>query len=329
MGVKDFYRVLGVETDANAEAIKRAYRRLAKSCHPDAYRGSDETAAQERFNEITEAYEVLIDSERRKKYDQMNVISPGVSGTYQPGDGEARDNGSWDEKAEDDGDRWVERHRAGTPKVDRIVELDVSFEKAVQGGRQTMTVLFEETCEKCNGTGARSRRDKTNCPRCKGQGIIFKANAAEPDKELCPVCNGRGALIRRRCNRCQGTGKDRKDRKITVEIPVGVEDGSRFLLRELVDPAENPGIDGIQVNLRVTDHPFFKRDGMDIHCEVQISREEARRGVKKPIRTAWGRRVILKVPAGTENGTMFRIKDEGIEKGDLRGHQIVTLKVEG
>ena len=339
MVVKDYYRILGVESEAGNEEIKKAYRRLAKSCHPDARPAGDRAVAQEKFKEITEAYEVLKDPERRKKYDQMNTIGRGASGVYQPVDitdeGEKEHeeavredvSGSTqhekEKKTEESTMKQSQREEAGS----RVVDLVVSFETAVRGGKQFITVPVEEECQKCKGTGARTKKDVVVCRGCGGSGFVYGLGSSVGEGKKCPRCGGEGKLIKQRCTRCQGSGRSRKDEKIAVQVPAGVEDGARMMLKELVGPDDQSDTNGIRVQFKISEHPYFHRDGINVVCEAPISVGQAILGAEIAVRTAMGKRITLKIPAGTDSGTIFRIKNEGIAKDGKQGHQLVKVKI--
>ena len=336
MVVKDFYRILGIEAVAEPDEIKKAYRRLVKRYHPDARPVRDHSFAYERFKEVQEAYEILINPERRKKYDQMNNFGIGARGGYKPAD-RGREETPCEEVAAEtapSGGREAGKDKqAGTrtktreKATDRVVELAISFETAINGGIQPLTVPVEEECEKCGGTGARTKRDLITCPNCEGLGSIHGPAPAEKTEGRCPRCGGRGTLSRHRCIRCQGTGRSRRDRKVSVQVPAGVEDGFRQDLAELVDPADRAGCKDITVEFKISPHPFYRREGLDIACEVPIGLSEAILGGMVAVKTAGGKRVVVQVPAGTDSGTTFRIKGEGVKKDGHTGHQLVSIKI--
>jgi len=338
MSVKNYYRLLGIGIEAEAVEIKKAYRRLAKGYHPDARPDEDVTVAREKFNEITEAYEVLIDPDRRRKYDQMNSIGFDASIGYQPVDLSPEEDDSTDIPCDHSTGPTGQNAGDGTPKNNsgpameekkggRLVAVDVSFEVAVRGGKQMLTIPVEEKCEKCGGTGAKSKRAIIVCPGCGGEGVIHGPGVADIEEKKCPRCSGKGNLIRERCNRCQGQGRSRKDRKVALIVPPGVETGARMMLTDLVEPDDQEGCEGIGVEFKVSDHPFFRREGLDIHWEIPISAEQAREGSDVVVRTAMGRRVLLKIPSGTDSGTTFRIKNEGIVAQERRGDQFVRVRI--
>jgi molecular chaperone DnaJ len=340
MGVKNYYAVLGVDTDAPPEQIKKAYRRLAKSYHPDVRPKGESSAAQEKFKEITEAYDVLTDPEKRKKYDQMNEIGLGVSGVYQPDnvvreeDQRNREEERWEGVRGPAGNRGDRKHAdhsarkaASQGTNGRVVELVISFETAIKGGKQALTIPVEEDCQKCGGSGARSKKDLVVCPGCDGSGLVVGSGLAGADMVTCPRCKGKQRLVKARCTRCQGSGKSRKDKVVTVLVPPAVEDGSMVSLSELVGPGDRDGTDGIRAEVRVSEHPFFRRDGLDILCETAIDIGQAVLGGEISVKTPLGSRVALRIPPGTDSGTTFRIRNAGIARNGQQGHQLVKIKI--
>jgi molecular chaperone DnaJ len=337
MGVKDYYRILGVEKNADSEDVKKAYRRMAKNYHPDTKPAGDSETAQEKFKDITEAYEVLNDPDRRKKYDQMNRINWGASGSYQPIDLDGEEEKEYDETVQEEISEPAKQEKAKKteePLSDqtsnespngRVIEIVVSFETAVRGGRQLVTISLEEDCFKCKGTGARSKKDLAICRGCEGTGIIN--GAGSPGEEKCPRCKGKGKLIKNRCTRCQGSGSSRKDRKIAVKIPPGVDDGARIMLSELVEPENQAIATGMQMVFKISKHPYFHREGINVICDAPIDLRQAILGGKISVRTAMGKRLSITIPPGTDSGTTFRIKDEGITKDGKRGHQLVKVNI--
>jgi molecular chaperone DnaJ len=351
MGVKDYYQILGVEKDSSTEEVKKAYRRLAKDYHPDSQPNNHDSNNHEKFKEITEAYKVLSDPEKRKKYDQMNAIGNGVSGFYQPFNLDVEEEevyleeeAVWEDVIDTVSDDPSHREEApstnpgrqesprgqgstGEAEADNTVEMEVSFELAVKGGSQFLTILGEEECEKCGGTGARSKKDAVICRGCEGSGIILSTRLSGEEGDVCPMCKGKGRLIKGRCSRCKGEGRSRKDVKIEVRVPAGVDDGSRIRLSELVGPEQKRVRDGTWIEFKVRSHPFFQRSGLDILCEAPIGIEKAILGGTISVKTALGKRVSIKIPPGTDSGTIFQIRDEGISKEGRKGHQLVKVKI--
>lgn len=355
---KDYYDILGVSEDASQDEIKRAYRRLAKKYHPDANR--DDPGAEERFKEVSEAYRVLSDPERRQKYDQMRKFGGGAFGAR----GGGGPGGGWGGEAgragggfrfEDLSDMGFgglgdlfsslfDRGRTGTggagasrrgrrrgAQRGRNVEREVTipFRTAVRGGEVTVAVPVRGECAACDGTGAAPGADVDTCEECGGQGSVSFGQGGFAVSRPCPSCMGRGRRPSQPCGVCGGQGEVRSRRKINVKIPAGVEDGSRIRLSGQGERGSAAGPPGdVVIRVRVREDPFFERKGSDLVCEVPINVAQALLGSRVRVRTVDGKKVDLKIPAGTRSGTTFRIRGQGVQKGDRRGDQLVRVVIE-
>ncbi len=331
---KDYYEILGVPEDASQEEIKKAYRRLAKEYHPDANPG--DRAAEERFKEISEAYEVLSDPEKRRQYDQIRKFGTAGPGGFNidemfSGAKESRGRGvSFDFG----GFGWLsdllgeifDFSRWGRPKgygpirgEDVYAEVEVPFETAVLGGNVTVSVRKEGPCPVCGGTGAKPGSRTETCPTCNGLGTVSFVQGGFAVSRTCPTCYGRGRINFQPCDRCGGTGQVSVVRKYTVKLPIGIQDGGRVRLRGQGNPGVAGGPPGdLILTIRVRPHRFFSRKGDDLYCEVPISRKKAGEGAKVRIRTLDGRKVELRVPPGTRDGQTFRLRGLGVPgRGDL------------
>ncbi len=337
---KDYYQVLGVAEKATPEEIKKAYRKLAKRFHPDAH--PDDPQAAERFKEIGEAYSVLSDSEKRKKYDQMRRLGPlggfGFTGRQRPGATETTFNmedlgdlgglGDLFSSIFDLGKRRRGRGRGSQRGADVEYTVEISFGVAARGGKIDITVPITEDCTVCNGTGAKPGTSLKACPECKGTGTISFGQGGFAVNRPCPACFGRGQVPSTPCTACGGTGQVRQDRKIRVNVPAGVESGSRMRLSGQGERGHGGGSPGdLVIVFQVKPDTFFQRDGLDIHCTVPINVAQATLGSKIRVRTVDGKRVTLKIPPGTQSGTRFRIAGQGIQKTDRRGDQYVKVKI--
>ncbi|MEJ2678333.1 MAG: molecular chaperone DnaJ [Gemmatimonadota bacterium] len=337
---KDYYQVLGVAEKATPEEIKKAYRRLAKRFHPDA--NPDDPQAAERFKDIGEAYAVLSDAEKRKKYDQMRRLGPlggfGFTGRPRPGAGETTF--SMDDLGDlgglgdlfssifDLGKRRRQRGRGSQRGGDMEYTVEISFGVASRGGKIDITVPITEECTVCNGTGAKPGTSLKTCAECKGSGMISFGQGGFAVNRPCPACLGRGQVPATPCTACGGTGQVRQDRKIRVNVPAGVETGSRMRLSGQGERGYGGGAPGdLIIVFHVKTDRFFRRDGLDIHCTVPINVAQATLGSKIRVRTVDGKRVTLKIPPGTQSGTRFRIPGQGIQKMDRRGDQYVRVKI--
>ncbi len=348
---KDFYKVLGVSEKASADEIKKAYRKLAKKYHPDANR--DDPKAAETFKDIGEAYAVLSDAEKRKQYDQMRRLGAfgfpggrGSSGTRRGSGSSAGQGGiSFDDlqgfggigdifsSIFDLGGRGKSdsgKSKRG-PQKGQDVEyvVDLSFEKAVGGGKISIDVPITEECATCSGTGAAPGSVVKTCAECKGSGQVSFGQPGFAVQRPCPACFGRGSIPEKLCPQCAGTGELRQNRKVQVTVPKGVDNGSKLKLSGQGERGAGGGAPGdLILTFRVKEHRFFKRDGLDIHVTVPLNIVQATLGSKIKVRTVSGTRVVLRVPAGTQSGTRFRIRGQGVEKGERVGDQIVEVKVE-
>ena len=350
---KDFYRILGVAENASADEIKKSYRKLAKKYHPDA-NPNDATAA-ERFKEISEAYSVLSDDDKRKQYDQMRKYGafagmggpggfgggagprPGPAGGTGPGGGFSFEDigdvgglGDLFGSIFDLGGRKRGATRPGGPQRGENVEyaVEVPFEVAVRGGKRTITVPVVEDCPTCHGSGARPGTDLTTCPECKGRGTIQFGQGGFAVSRPCPACYGKGKIPTDPCTTCQGQGQVRQQRQIQITVPAGVDTGSKIRIPGQGEKGAAGGPAGdLIVSFRVQPDKFFSREGLDIHCTVPINLAQATLGSRIRVRTVDGKKVVLRIPPGTQSGTRFRIKGQGVEKGGERGDQFVRVSV--
>ncbi|RMF58088.1 MAG: molecular chaperone DnaJ [Calditrichaeota bacterium] len=362
MAQKDFYKILGVQENADAETIKKAYRRLAKENHPDAHPGDKN--AEARFKEISEAYSVLSDPKKRQQYDQMRKFGFGFNGgrpgagARGPGfdfdlsdlfgglgrGGRRRTHRSADFNLDDFfgfgglGDLFSQilereegfgpRRRGQTRGADIHVSLEVPFETAALGGRVVFSVEKEVACAVCGGTGSKSRKQPAVCPDCHGSGMISMAQGAFAVSRPCPRCLGTGRYIADPCQNCRGTGKVRGRKKYSVTIPPGTETGKKMRLKgqgNLGANGKNPG--DLIVTIRVARHRFFRQKGLDIYCEVPIDAARARQGTKVKVKTIHGKTVVLTVPPQTNGTKTFRLKGMGIKKDGMQGDQFVRVTV--
>jgi len=347
---KDYYQVLGVSDSASAEDVKKAYRKLAKKHHPDA--NPDDPQSADRFKEVGEAYSVLSDEQKRKQYDAMRKnpfanfgFSRGAPGGATAGAGSAAGSqqGFHFEDLGDLGglgdifssifDRGGKRRRAGgtRPQRGRDVEylVEIPFETAARGGKVTITVPMIDDCPTCSGTGAAPGARLQPCPECKGAGTVTFGQGGFAVSRPCPACLGRGQVPTQRCSQCSGTGQVREDRQIALMVPAGVDTGSRLKLSGQGEKAAGGAPPGdLLVSFKVQPHHFFKREGLDIHCTVPVNLAQALLGSRIRVKTVDGKKVALRIPAGTQTGTRFRITGQGVEKGGRRGDQYVQVRIE-
>lgn len=341
---KDYYEVLGVGEKAEAAEIKKAYRKLAKQYHPDA--NPDDPKAAERFKEVGEAYAVLSDAEKRKKYDQMRRLGAFGFGGSRPAGG-PRPEGSGPGFSFDDlgglggfsdifssiFDRGRKEAGAqpGGPTKGRNVEstVEVSFMTAVKGGKISINVPITEECATCGGTGGAPGTSWKTCEECRGSGTVSFGQGGFAVNRPCPACAGRGRRPDKVCGSCHGSGKVRQTRKIQVSVPPGVENGTKVRLTGQGERGEKGGPPGdLIITFKPKPHRFFRRDGHDIQVTVPVNVAQAALGSKIKVATISGKKVVLKVPPGTQSGTRFRIRGQGIEKGGRTGDQLVEVQVQ-
>jgi len=333
-GKKDYYDILGVDKDASQKEIKKAYRKLAKKHHPDMNDGDEQSS--EKFKEISEAYEILSDPDKRKRYDQY-----GHSGINE-------DDFNFDDFArggfggfEDIFDMFfgggmggrTSRRRGPQRGRDLQYKLSISFEEAAFGAKKKITIPRTETCPECNGTGAENEEDVQTCPKCNGQGKI-RVTQQTPfgqfaQTKTCDRCGGTGTIVENPCSNCQGTGKVNRRRQLTINIPAGVNDGSKLRMSGEGEAGEKGARSGdLYIIINVESHEIFDRKGDDIYCEVPINFVQATLGDEIKVPTLDGK-VKFKIPEGTQPGTTFRLKNKGVPHLNRsgKGDQYIKAKV--
>jgi len=332
MSVKrDYYEILGIDRSATQEEIKRAYRRLARQYHPDV---SDAPDAETRFKEINEAYQVLSDPEKRAIYDRFGHAGPGTPGFGF--DFGFRDPFEIFEEVFGDlgfGFRTTRRHgpRRG---ADLRYDLRISFEEAVFGCQKEIEVTRLGTCPDCKGSGAEPGTSPVRCRECEGTGQVRRVQrsifGSFVNVSTCPVCRGSGEVIATPCSRCGGRGKVRVTRRLTVEIPPGVDTGTQIRLAGEGEPGERGGPPGnLYVVLEVEPHPYFRRRGDDLIVELTINVAQAALGARVSIPTLEGEEQF-DIPPGTQTGTIFRLRGRGVPhlRRDGHGDLLVLTRVE-
>lgn len=350
MADKNYYETLGVSKTASADELKSAYRRLAKQYHPDLYAGKPETEkkqAEEKFKEINHAYDVLSDPQKRAAYDQY-----GSENGPQFGGGGAGGFGGFGGGAGgfgldmDDiinsffggfggGGRQNNRNNAPQNGKDIGIRLSITFEEAVFGVEKTVSIKRVENCPDCKGTGAKDGAVKT-CPTCGGSGTVTQTQRTPfgqfQTTNVCPNCKGKGKVAVETCPTCHGQGRMEKTREIKINIPAGIDSGNRITYNGEGHAGKNGGEKGsLVVEISVTPHKLFKRNGADVMVEYPLSVAEASLGTTITVPTLSGKPEELKIPEGTQNGTMFKIKGKGIKKLRSRndyGDMYVKVMVE-
>lgn len=342
----DFYAVLGVSSTATADEIKKQYRRLAKQYHPDA--NQNDPKAADRFKEVSEAYNVLGDAEKRKQYDDMRRLGAfggagfGRSGTRNGGRASTGPAGGG--FAEFDvgglgglGDLFstmfgagAARGRARGPERGQTVEqtVEVPFRIAATGGKVPIELEVNEECLLCRGTGAAPGAQMRPCGECSGKGTISFGQGSYAVNRPCPVCVGRGAVPSERCATCTGTGEARARRKVLVSVPPGAETGTKVRLRGQGGKGASGGQAGdLVITFEVQADRFYKRDGLDLIATVPINVAQATLGSKISVKTLDDRKVALRIPPGTSSGKRFKISGQGISKEGRRGDLYVEITI--
>jgi len=340
---RDYYEILGVDKNASEDELKRAYRKLAKKYHPDLNPGDKE--AEAKFKEVNEAYEVLSDKEKRQKYDQFGHAAFDPSGFEGGGFGDFSGFGGFGDIGDifetffgDGGfgfSTFSSRRKSG-PKRGRDIkyEMEINFEEAAFGVEKEISVTRNEDCPTCNGTGAKDGSGLETCMTCGGTGEVRHVQSSPLGRivnvRTCESCRGEGTIIKNPCSSCLGRGIIKKTRKITINIPAGVDNGSILTLRGEGEPGEKGGPKGdLYVYLRVKPHKIFKREGFDIFCEVPISFVKAALGGKISVPTLEGE-IDYVLEEGTQTGTTFKLKGKGIKnlKRSGKGDLYFTVKIE-
>ncbi|HEX7084154.1 MAG TPA: molecular chaperone DnaJ [Gaiellaceae bacterium] len=332
---KSLYESLGVSKNASQDELKKAYRKLVREYHPDRNPGNAE--AEVRFKEVQAAYDVLSDPEKRKQYDRFgaNGRFPGADGAGGPAGTTTFDFGDFD-LGDLFGGLFGSRGRAreqqaarGQRGNDVEVEVRVSFEDALKGVQTTVPVQLELACHICHGTGAAPGTTPKRCPECDGSGVVATSQGLFALQQPCPRCRGMGSIVETPCPTCHGSGRERRTKRFTVRIPAGVKDGTRIKLKGKGEAGYGGASAGdLYVVTRVEPSKIYERRGDDLILDVPVTLSEAALGADVEIPTPDGR-VSLKVPAGSQDGKLMRVKGRGAPhlKGDGRGDLLARLKV--
>lgn len=335
MAKQDYYELLGVSRDASDRDIKRAYRKLAMKYHPDRNPGDKE--AEDKFKEISEAYEVLSDAQKKAAYDQFGHAGvDGQAGGFGGGGG-----GFGGDFSDIFGDVFGDifggggggggRRRSSVQRgADLRYNLDLTLEEAVRGCEKTLHVPTMVGCEVCGGSGAKKGTSAKTCPTCNGHGQVRMQQGFFSVQQTCPTCHGDGKIISDPCDSCHGQGRVEETKTLQVKIPAGVDTGDRIRLVGEGEAGTHGGPAGdlyVQVNVR--EHPIFQRDGKHLYCEAPISFVDAALGGELDVPTLDGR-VKLKIPAETQTGKLFRLRGKGISpvRGGSTGDLLVRVVVE-
>jgi len=351
---KDYYSVIGVPASATQDEIKKQYRKLAAKHHPD--KNPNDPKAAERFKEISEAYQVLGDAEKRKQYDQMRQLGafggfggPGQRrGGPQPGPGSPFGGNAQTFRFEDLGDVGLgglgdlfssmfgsggaggRSARSRGPERGQDVEsqLSIPFRTAALGGKVPIELEVNEECSTCHGSGAAPGAKISTCPECQGRGTISFGQGGFAVQRPCPMCLGKGTIPSERCPTCGGSGEVRSKKKVMITVPEGVDSGTKIRLKGQGARGNRNGPPGdLLITFQVEPDRFFRREGLDVVAPVPINIAQATLGSKINVKTLDGKKVTIKIPPGTANGKRFRVRGQGIKREDQRGDLIVEVQV--
>jgi molecular chaperone DnaJ len=332
---KNYYDVLGVAETATAKEITRAYRKLARQHHPDANAG--DAKSEEKFKEISAAYDVLGDETKRKEYDEVRRLGPMAGGFGGQGGGSFRFEDAGDLSGlfaqffggGGQGGRGGRTRSAGPGRgADLEAELTLSFNDAVHGVTTAVHLTSEATCETCSGSGAKPGTLPQTCSACGGRGVTDDNQGFFSFSQPCRVCGGRGTIITDPCPDCRGSGRRRRAREVKVRVPPGVDDGQRIRLKGRGEPGRQGGPAGdLFVTVRVTPHALFGRKGDNLTIDVPVTFAEAALGSDIRVPTLDGDPVTSRIPSGTRSGRTFRVKNKGIANGRRTGDLLVTVDV--
>ena len=336
MSKRDYYELLGLSKGASADEIKKAYRAKAKELHPD--RNADNPNAETQFKEVNEAYDVLKDADKKAAYDRFGhaAFEGGMGGGGRPG-GQGDFTSAFSDVFDDlfgdfmgGGRRSGGRNRA-TRGSDLRYNLRVSLEEAYKGLQKSIKVPTSVQCGSCNGTGAESGSEPTTCPTCSGMGKVRATQGFFTVERTCPTCSGLGQMIKNPCRSCSGAGRVEKDRSLSVNVPAGVETGTRIRLSGEGEAGMRGGPAGdLYIFIEVEEHKIFNRDGLNLFCRVPVSMSSAALGGDIEVPTIDGGRSRVKIPQGSQSGRQMRLRGKGMPaiKSSHSGDMFIELAVE-
>lgn len=336
MAKRDYYEVLSVTRTASFEEIKKAYRVKAKELHPD--RNRDNPNAEGQFKEVNEAYECLKDNDKKAAYDRYGHAAfegGGGGGGFNQGFGGGDFSSAFSDIFEDlfggGGGRGGNSRSRATRGSDLRYNLSIDLEDAFKGVQKTITVPGSTPCGSCSGTGAEGGAEPQTCPTCSGMGKVRAQNGFFTVERTCPTCGGAGQVVKNPCRACHGAGRTDKERTLSVNIPAGVETGTRIRLAGEGEPGMRGGPAGdLYIFIEVRDHQIFQREGVSLFCQVPVSMVSAALGGEVEVPTIDGGRSRVRVPAGSQSGSQMRLRGKGMPslRGGTMGDMVIELAIE-
>ncbi len=332
MAKQDYYEALGVDRSASDDDMKKAYRKLAMKYHPDRNQGDKK--AEHKFKELSEAYEVLSDEQKRAAYDRFGHAAFDGTGGQQAADFNFNFSTGFADIFDEMFGDFVGSRRGRTSSgkgADLRFNLEITLEEAFAGKQTTIRVPTSVSCDTCQGSGAAKGSRAVPCPTCQGQGKVRAQQGFFTIERTCQACHGAGNVIQNPCSDCQGTGRVRKQKTLSVNIPAGVEDGTRIRLSNEGEAGVRGGHQGdLYIFLSIANHQFFQRDGSNIYCQVPISMTTAALGGRIEVPTVEGHRARVTIPSGTQSGHRFRLRNKGMSvmRSGARGDMYIQATIE-
>jgi len=336
MSKRDFYDILGVSKGASETELKKAYRKKAMELHPD--RNQDKPDSESQFKEVNEAYNVLKDAEKKAAYDRFGHAAfeggqGGPQGFHRAGGGDF--SSAFSDVFEDLFGDFMGGGRGGAQRAARGSDLRynmrITLEEAFSGNHKTISVQSSVSCDACHGTGAEGGAEPSNCPTCSGMGKVRAQQGFFTVERTCPTCSGRGQIINNPCTSCAGAGRTQKERSLSVNIPAGVETGTRIRLASEGDAGVRGGPSGdLYIFIDVHEHQIFEREGTNLFCRIPVSFATAALGGEIEAPTIDGGRSRVKIPAGSQTGKQMRLRNKGMPalRGGVEGDLYIELAVE-
>jgi len=325
---KDFYKTLGVSETSTEKDITKAYRKLARKYHPDA--NPNNSKAEDKFKEVSEAYEVLSEASTKKEYDEFRKYGPAVGfGGVNPGSSHGGQNFQGADFSDILGDILGGSRNSGAKGQDYETELTLSFSDAVAGITTSVNLLVEGVCKSCKGSGSKPGSNPELCKACQGKGSTDSSQGFFSFSQPCRHCSGRGMIVKDPCSDCLSTGSQKYPKQVKVKVPAGVKNGQRIRLKGKGGPGQNGAQSGnLYIRLKVGKHKMFGRSGKNLTLKLPLTFAEAALGANVKVPLLDGGSVTLKVPSNTSSGKIFRIKGKGVESKGAVGDLLVTISID-